>query len=97
MENFGWNIFEGPDIQGSRRIVKAFELCPGVGGKGAMGSKERRNEASELRCLTVKDIFESLYDMVEKISKAHTIQKLWPTNKPWSRFSKAMNRKDRLF
>jgi hypothetical protein len=52
------HIFEGPETHGSRRIVNAGFVCPGVGGKEfGIGSKVRRKEASELICLTVKDIF----------------------------------------
>jgi hypothetical protein len=59
MENLGCHILEGPDTQGSRRIVNGLFDCPGVGGKVfGIGSKVRRNEASEFRCLIVKDIFD---------------------------------------
>ncbi len=57
MEKMEWNILDGPVSHGSRRMVKVFEDRPGVGGKGKMGWKVRRNEASALRCLTVNDIF----------------------------------------
>lgn len=70
-ENLEWNIFEGPDIQGSRRMVKVWEGRPGEGGKGDMGAKVRRNDASLFRCLTVKDIFESGDEKIEKGCKAH--------------------------
>lgn len=59
IENLEWKIVDGPDNQGSRRIVKELLHCPGEGGKGEMGSKVRRNDASLFKCLTVKDIFES--------------------------------------
>jgi len=37
--------------------VKAWEECPGEGGKDEeIGWKVRRKDASELRCLTVRDI-----------------------------------------
>jgi hypothetical protein len=39
-----------------------------------MGSKVRRKEASELRCLTVKDIFKSLNDAVEKGCERHPLK-----------------------
>jgi hypothetical protein len=71
MENFGCHIFDDPISQGSRTIVKAFREDSVVGGKGRIGSKVKRKEASPLRCLTVKDIFESLNDAVEEISERH--------------------------
>ena len=55
-ENLGCHILEGPDSHGSRRMVNSFVGCPGEGGKGRMGRKVRRNEASELRCLIVNAI-----------------------------------------
>lgn len=69
---------EGPEIHGSRRIVKELSCRPrppGDGGKGEMGEKVRRNDASLFRCLTVKDIFKSSYEKIEKICKTHSIQK----------------------
>lgn len=36
--------------------MKGFEAFPGDGGKGEIGWKVRRKDASELRCLTVKDL-----------------------------------------
>lgn len=59
IENLEWNILDGPDNHGSRRIVKVFDGRPGEGGKGEIGSKVRENEASLFKCLTVKDIFKS--------------------------------------
>lgn len=58
IENLGWSTFEGPDSHGSRTTLKVFFIDWRTGGK-AVGSgwKVKRNEASELRCLTVNDIF----------------------------------------
>jgi hypothetical protein len=67
VENFECKIVEDPPSQGSRTMVKAFVEGSGDGGNGWTGSKERRNEASLLRCLTVKDIFEPLKDAIEQI------------------------------
>ncbi len=58
VENFLWNMFEGPTNQGSSKMV--YLLFAGLGddgGNGEAGSKVRRKDVSELRCLTVKDIF----------------------------------------
>lgn len=66
IENFGCHILEDPVSQGSSTMVKACGFSPGVGGNGRIGSKVRRNEASALRCLTVKDIFDSLNDAVDE-------------------------------
>jgi len=33
IENMEWNIVEGPDSHGSRRMVKTWEGDPGDGGK----------------------------------------------------------------
>lgn len=89
MENFGCQIFEVPVIHGSRSIVKGFGEWLEEGGKGSMGWKERRNDASLLRCLTVKDIFESLNDVVEDaeedIGEGHIIIEYWILN-GWSLF-----------
>jgi len=38
-----------------------------------MGWKVRRKEASLLRCLTVKDIFELLYETIENVGEGHSI------------------------
>jgi len=54
-------MFEGPTIQGSSKMV--YPLLEGLsedGRKGEAGSKVRRKDESELRCLTVKDIFEEV-------------------------------------
>jgi hypothetical protein len=48
--------------------------CPGDGGNGRMGWNVRRNEASAFRCLTVKDIFDLLYNTVEEIREYHSIE-----------------------
>lgn len=74
MENLGCHILDGPTIHGSKRIVKAFEGWPGEGKTSRIGWKVSRKEASELRCLIVKDIFEALDDTVEEISEAHSIR-----------------------
>lgn len=58
IENRGCHIFDAPLSQGSNTIVKLFVDRPGVGGSGRIGSKVSRNDASALRCLTVKDIFD---------------------------------------
>jgi hypothetical protein len=50
--------------------VKDFD-SPGEGGKGTIGWKVRRKEESQLRCLTVKDIFEVWDDSIEKTIKGH--------------------------
>lgn len=50
---------DAPDSHGSRRMVKAWGDCSAEGGRSRRGSKVRRKEASELRCLMVKDIFGS--------------------------------------
>lgn len=52
--------------------MKAFsDVGSGEGGKVWIGSKVRRKEASLLRCLIVKDIFESLDDAIEQFYKGH--------------------------
>jgi len=56
MENLGCHTLEVPESHGSRTIVKLWADCPGEGGKGRIGRKVSRNEASELRDLTVRDI-----------------------------------------
>jgi hypothetical protein len=76
IENFGCHIFEGPEIQGSRTMVNELLDWPGEGGKGRIGLKVRRNEASEFRCLTAKDIFKLVYDLVERIRRCHFTKKL---------------------
>jgi hypothetical protein len=58
IENLGWKMLEGPDSHGSRRMVKACEDRPGEGGKEEIGWKVRRKDASELRCLIVRDILD---------------------------------------
>ena len=47
--------------------------CAAEGGKGSMGWKVRRKEASLLRCLTVKDIFKSFDEAVQYGGKGHGI------------------------
>jgi hypothetical protein len=71
MENLECHIFEEPDSQGSRRIVNSLVDCPGEGGKGRIGLKVSKKEASEFRCLTVKDIFELLDYSVEEVREGH--------------------------
>ncbi|KAF7516334.1 hypothetical protein G7054_g14210 [Neopestalotiopsis clavispora] len=57
VENLEWNILEGPVSQGSSRMVKGCcetgtDLV--VASACWIGSKDKRNEASELSCLMVK-------------------------------------------
>lgn len=62
MESLEWKILDGPVIQGSRRTRKGSALtAPGIGLAG-MGSKDRKKEASPLRCLTVNAITGRLGD-----------------------------------
>lgn len=49
----GWNIVDGPVIHGSSRIVNGCGITESAIDSGMTGSKESRNEASELRCFTV--------------------------------------------
>ena len=49
---------DGPVIQGSRRIRKGSAAIPGLRFSGR-GSKERKKEASPLRCFTVNAILGS--------------------------------------
>lgn len=67
------HIVEGPEIQGSRRMVNFRLEWPGVGGRCEIGSRVRRNEASELRCLTVRDILGVLLGMMKEIRKGHNM------------------------
>jgi hypothetical protein len=46
-------------------MVKELLVVPGEGGKSRIGWNVRRKDASELRCLTVKDIFEVLDNSVK--------------------------------
>lgn len=74
-ENLGCHILDSPDSHGSRRMVKEASGCPGEGGKGRIGRNVRRKDASVLRCLTVNDIFEELYetgDEVVCVCKVHS-------------------------
>lgn len=52
MEILEWKTLEGPVIQGSRRIVNGFGVTVPCANSEMMGSKDRRNEASALRCFT---------------------------------------------
>jgi len=74
IENLGCQIFEVPVIHGSSTMVNGFAEWPEEGGKGSIGWKVRRKEASLLRCLTVKDIFKSFYEAVEYVEKGHSIK-----------------------
>jgi hypothetical protein len=56
MENLGCHILEGPQSHGSRTMVNSFIDCAVERGKGRIGRKVRRNEASELRDLIVRAI-----------------------------------------
>lgn len=56
MENFEWKTLEGPVIQGSKRIVNGRGFTVPWANSGMIGSKDKRNEASELRCFTVTAI-----------------------------------------
>ncbi len=71
MENFGCHTVDVPRSHGSRTMVKAYGDRLVQKGDWRMGSKVRRKEASELRCLTVKDIFKSLDDAVENGGDRH--------------------------
>ena len=56
-------------------MVNVFASWPGEGGKAWRGWKVRRNEASEFRCLTVKDIVNEVLDeTIEEIGEAHSLQ-----------------------
>lgn len=59
-----------------------------------MGEKVRRNDASLLRCLTVKDIFKSRYEKIEEICKTHSIQKVKVRVRP--KGERRTARRDRL-
>jgi hypothetical protein len=78
-ENLGCHIFESPVSQGSKRIVKELRAHSAVGRHGSLGRKVRRNDVSALRCLIVKDIFESLDDAIEELSESHSspIEESW--------------------
>jgi len=67
IENLVCHILDGPESQGSTRMVKGFSTLPGEGGKSRIGWKVRRKDASEFRCLTVKDMFEVLDDSIKDI------------------------------
>ncbi|KAK5632982.1 hypothetical protein RRF57_008696 [Xylaria bambusicola] len=54
LEIRGWNIVDGPVIHGSSSIVNGCGSTESATDSGITGSKESRNEASELRCFTVK-------------------------------------------
>jgi len=71
IENLGWYILDGPTIHGSRRIVKAFVGSSGEGEISRRGWNVRRKDASALRCLTVKDIFEVLDNSIEDAEETH--------------------------
>jgi hypothetical protein len=47
--------------------VKELSTLAGEGGKSRIGWNVRRKDASEFRCLTVKDIFEVLDDWIKDI------------------------------
>jgi hypothetical protein len=72
IENLWCHIFEDPNIQGSRRMVKSSADWVAEGRNGRMGRKLRRKEASEFRCLTVKDIFEAIDNSIEKSLGRHS-------------------------
>lgn len=83
-ENLVCHTLEGPDSHGSRMIVNSFVGWPGEGGKGRMGRKVRRNEASELRDLTVRDIlvtveevFEVVDETIDEVREAHNPTRGW--------------------
>lgn len=65
MENLECQILEGPESQGSSNTVNGLTDSLGERGYVIMGAKERRKEASALRCLTVKDIFGTVNDAIE--------------------------------
>jgi hypothetical protein len=75
IENLECHIFDGPESQGSMRIVKFFGCRPGEGGSRWMGANVRRKEESPFRCLTVKDIFNLLDKAIKESVEAHDIQK----------------------
>lgn len=66
-ENLECKNFEGPANHGSSTTVKVLGVWPSGGGKLRSGWKVRRNEASELRCLTVNDIFALLFTWWRRI------------------------------
>lgn len=66
-ENLLCQILDFPSNQGSRTMVNAFEGASADGGNCWRGWKVRRNEASPLRCLTVKDILKSLQQAIQQI------------------------------
>jgi hypothetical protein len=76
IENLGWYILDGPTIQGSRRTVKAFVGTSGEGEISRIGWNVRRKDASVLRCLTVKDIFEGLNDPIKDADETHSISRV---------------------
>lgn len=70
-ENLGCHILDEPESHGSKRMVKEPEE-----GVGCAGLKDRRKEASELRCLTVKDIFEALNNAVAGLYQDHSMENI---------------------
>lgn len=54
--NFGWSMHEGPDNQGSIRIVKEPGQVPLELAGAKDGAKVRRKVVSALRCFTTSDI-----------------------------------------
>ena len=76
IENLGCHILDVPVIHGSRRMVNGLDGFSADGGNGVVGVKVRRKEASELICLTVKDIFEALDERIEESRKGHSISRL---------------------
>lgn len=66
MENLECHTLDGPESQGSSRIVNSLVGYPGEGGKGKMGRNVRRKEASVFKCLIVKAILvEDIFDRVD--------------------------------
>jgi hypothetical protein len=58
VEILEWNIVEGPVIHGSSRMVKGRGVTESAIDSGMMGSKDSRNEASELSCFTFNAILD---------------------------------------
>lgn len=50
-------------------MVNSFVAWAGEGGKGRIGRKVRRNEASELRDLTVRDILATIEEVFEVVDE----------------------------
>ena len=77
IENLECRNFEGPANHGSSTTVKVFGVLLGGEGNVRSGWNVRRNEASELRCLTVNDIFAiSVHVVVEGVAFVDIVERL---------------------